>query len=269
MNVNRLRALPLGIFIFCAHCQLDYSSFSNSTVRGQESTLLSHQDQAGDNMVYCNKFNTKGFSGTLTAYYDLEENSFNNNKAQLYLWKVPEEFSYPPTNYIQLHSFRIEENQEVFNKTPINIELITKAEGSPAYLIKSIDHRLLAERGGISIDKFLNSYVFILEGIRGWQGLTFSVFNEQDKPIKVAQVLIPPFVAHPRTYLNRNNNERFLLKLHPFESLLHTKEGARTFYEKGLDFCKSSDVDFDIPKFKEQGPANLDQLLDEFSFLPE
>ena len=262
-----MKAIFPLFFIFYSACQLDYFSWSSSQVNSTVEDGLSQS--ATDNMVYCNKFDTKGFSGILTAYYDLEKDGFDNNKAQLYLWKVPAEFQYPPTNYIQLHLFRIEEGQETFHKSPVPIDLISKITGTSSYLIKALDHRLLDEQRSPSIDHFLNTYIFILKDIRGWQGLTLSVFNENNKPIKSAQVLLPPFPADPRVYLTRNNKERALQNLHPFANLSHTKETDRVFYEKGLDFCKGSPVNFDVPAFEKQGPASLDQLLDEFSFLPE
>ena len=260
------KIFPLFFLLYSA-CQLDYFSLSRSQVSSTVEDGL--PQKAGDNQVYCNKFDTKGFSGILTAYYDLEKDAFNNNKAQLYLWKVPGEFKHPPTNYIQLHLFRIEEGREIFNKNPVNINLISKTKGTSSFLIKALDHRLLSEQASPSIDDFLNTYIFILEDTSGWQGLTLSVFNEKDKPIKVAQVLLPPFSADPRVYSARNNDEQLGLKLHPFGDLSQTNEPAKAFYEKGLDFCKGSPVSFDIPDFEEKGPANLEQILDEFSFLPE
>ncbi len=226
-------------------------------------------DRETENLVYCNKFHTNGFQGILTAYYDLEAKDFDSNKSQLYLWKVPEEWAYPPTNYIQLYAFRIESGREIFSSTPVNINLIVNATGETSLTITALDRRLLEEKGGLAMDKLLKSHVLILEDTGGWHGLALSVFNEQDKPVKTAQVLFPPFPADPGVYLKQNNNDRLLLKQHPFESLLHAQEEARTFYKKGLDFCKKVAVDFEVPSFSETGPANLDQLIDEFSFLPD
>ena len=262
-----MKPIFLLFFLFCCYCQLDFFSSTDSTV-GNPTVDDFSSHEVKHNMVYCNKFDTQGFSGVLTAYYDLEEKKFNNNKVQLYLWKVPEEFNYPPTNFVQLHLFRIEENRENFDNPngPVNMSLILKETGAPSHLIKALDHRLLTEKGGIPIDKFLNAHVFILEDTSGWQGVTLSVFNEHDQPIKVARLLLPPFIANPRDYLDQVNQERHLLNLHPFANLFQSKEESKVFYEKGLDFCKNLPVDFEVPAWTDKGPANLDQLLDEFSF---
>ena len=263
-----MKLCGLLFFVFLSHCKVDHFSFSRRDDSHELGTRPSYRET--ENLIYCNKFHTNGFQGILTAYYDLGAKDWDRNKAQLYLWKVPVEWTYPPTNYIQLYAFRIEDGREIFSPTPVNINLIINATKDTSLTITALDHHLLKEKGGLSIDKFLKSHVFILEDVGGWQGLALSVFNEENKSVKTARVLLPPFPAEPQVYLRKNNNEKLLLKQHPFGNLFHAEEEAHTFYKKGLDFCKKVSLDFEVPTFSESsGPANLDQLIDEFSFLPD
>ena len=249
------------ILIFSSNCTTDYFGFS-------EADSPDFNPQVA--MAYCNKFNINGFSGILVAYYDWNQKTFNKNKAQLYLQSVPYEFIYPPTNYIQVHSFYIANNQKKFNTTPVSMEVVRSATDEKSILVTTIGHDLLKEMGEISIDDLIKDYNLILRDVDGWQAITLSVFNAKNKPIKTAQVLIPPFEANPHTYLNAHNKERLLNQLHPFGNINHTDAKDQTFYEKGLDFCKESPIQFEVPSFETQ-PLTADpvnQFIEDLSLLP-
>ena len=223
-----------------------------------------------DPLSYCNKFNKKGFNGTIVANYNWDKNTFDTNKAQLYLWDVPYEFTYPPTNYIQLHSFYIANNKTVFKKKPVSIEIIKDSSDESISLITTIGHDLLEDMG-LSIKELILNYSFLLEDMRGWQGIALSVFNAQNKPVKTVQILVPPFESNPHTYMDNHNKEKLLFQLHPFETISHHNTTDRFFYEKGVDFCKSVPLPFDIPPFETYsiGKDPVDQLIDDLSLLPD
>ena len=264
MKINLLIFLLLIPLAFFSNCTTDYFTFSES---GEG---LYGDSQAA--MAYCNKFSINGFSGFLVAYYDWNEETFDKNKAQLYLANVPYEFTYPHTNYIQVHSFHIASNKKVFNKTPVSMDIFNDSSAERSTLVTTIGHDLLEDMRGISIDELIRDNSFILKDMDGWHGITLSVFNVQNRPIKTAEVLIPPFEANPNTFLNAHNQEKRLFQLHPFVNISqNTNTTDQTFYEKGVDFCRESQVRFDVPAFEDHSSAGedpVDKLIEDLSFLP-
>jgi len=253
---------------FYSSCAIDYFGFS-------EEELDSENVQFSEPMAYCNKFNTDGFKGIVTAHYDFDTDRFNTNVARLYLWNVPYEFAYPPINYIQVHSFNIRNNKEVFNKTPITMKIIAGAGSATLARLSTIGHDFLDEMNIDSIDDLIQTHSFILEDIAGWDGVNISIFGGDNKPIKVAQILIPPFEANPNNYLERHNREKRLLRLHPFQKLLDINDTGtdQVFYDKARAFCENAPVRFEVPPYEEQfakgGEVDIvDQLIEDLSFLP-
>lgn len=267
INISIFFLFPI-LLIFFSNCTTDYFGFSESDEDMATSPHLNYKVA----IAYCNKFNINGFSGILVAYYDWNQETFNKNKAQLYLQKVPYEFTYPPTNYIQIHSSYIANNQTVFKETPVSIKVVSNSTAEKSTLVTTIGHDLLKEMGDISIDKLIQTHHFVLTDMSGWHAITLSVFNVRNKPVKKAQaqVLIPPFEANPHTYLNTHNKEQLLFKLHPFANIDHASTNDQAFYEKGVDFCKESPIQFKIPPFKAQPiTANpVDNIIDDLSLLP-
>ena len=267
MKINLFIFLLFIPLAFFSNCTTDYFSFSES---GDGSYGDSQNSSAA--MAYCNKFSINGFDGFLVAYYDWNEDIFDKNKAQLYLAAVPYEFTYPPTNYIQIHSFYIASNKKVFNKTPVSMDIFNDSSAERSTLVTTIGHDLLEDMRGISIDELIQDNSFILKDMDGWHGITLSVFNVQNKPVKTAEVLIPPFEANPNTFLNAHNQEKRLFQLHPFVNISQsTNTTDQTFYEKGVDFCRESQVRFDIPAFEDHSSAGgdpVDKLIEDLSFLP-
>ena len=263
-----LLALILTLF---PNCTTDYFGFSEDTASNNTAA------RSLVPMVYCNKFNENGFNGILISYYDWDTEQFNTSKSQLYLWSVPSEFSHPPTNYIQMHSFSIANNKETYNSSPVTIEMTpdSSALSEQNILVTTIGHDLLDDVGGISINELIKTHSFTLEDINGWHGVTLSVFNVHNKPIKTAQVLIPPFAANPHTYLNNNNQEQLLFKLHPFEKIAHIHKSDKVFYNKGLEFCEASPFPLEIPAFNSSSEsANttedpVDGFTQDLSLLPD
>ena len=267
MRINLFIFLLFIHLAFFSNCTTDYFGFSEDE-EGPPDYLRNPVAL----MAYCNKFNINGFNGFLVAYYDWNEEAFDKNKAQLYLANVPYEFTYPPTNYIQVHSFYIANNQKVFNKTPVSMDIFNDSSSERSVLVTTIGHDLLEDTGGISIDELIQTNSFVLRDMNGWHGITLSVFDVQNKPMKTAEILIPPFEANPNTFLNAHNEENRLFQLHPFVNISqNTNTTDQTFYEKGLDFCKESQVQFDIPAFETQSPAEdpVDKLIEDLSFLPD
>ena len=267
MKINFILFTLFIPLVFFSNCTTDYFGFSSSE-EGNNSQYLQNPTSA---MAYCNKFDSNGFSGFLVAYYDWDKDAFNKNKARLYLEKVPYEFTYPPTNYIQVHSFYIANNKKTFNKIPVSMDVVQNSTSEKSILITTIGHDLLVDMGEIPIDQLIQKHSFILRDVNGWHGITLSVFDLKNKPIKIAQVLIPPFDANPNTFLNTHNRERLLSQLHPFSNISNTNTTDQSFYEKALDFCKESPAQFNVPPFKPQPVTSdpvVDKLIEELSFLP-
>ena len=255
----------LFLFIFCG-CTLDYFGFSGGGKGEGSSQSFSHTPNVG--MVYCNRFSINDFRGMITAYYDKEQKSFNTNKAQLFLWKTPYEFVYPKTNYIQVHSFTTSQNVKTFKPTPVRMEIINKSALSRYTYATVIGHELIEQSKNESLDEFVKQYSFVLEDLKGWEGITLSVFDVRDRPVKTASILIPPFPANPQTYLGTYAGEQSLLELHPFHNLLHSpKVSDRTFYEKGKAWCQSQSVEFEVPSLPDYllNDTSVDSLLEELA----
>lgn len=269
MKTN-IPAFLLGatLLVFFLNCTTDYFGFSEEDV-GENSKKELYDPLTP--MAYCNKFNKEGFSGILTAYYDVDQDTFNQNKARLYLYSIPDEWTYPPTNYMQVHTFSISNNKTVFNPTPVSMIIIKDSNSESSSIITVLGHDLLEYLGNISIDELIKNYSFLLKDMNGWNGISLSIFNARNKPIKTTKILIPPFPANPHTYLDKNNQERLLFKLHPFESISYNNDTDQIFYEKGVEFCKDSPEDFEIPSFQRSSasPDPLDQLMEDLSFLPD
>lgn len=262
--------LSLIFFLSFSSCTADFFDFSTDTTGDGKGEM-----DFTDPMVYCNKFHENGFRGTITAYYDWDNDNFHTDKAQLYLWNVPDEFTYPPTNYIQIHLFSVSNNKKNFDKKPVSFEIVGSATASS--LVTTISHELLEELGDISIQDLIDGNKFILRDIGGWHGVSLSIFDEQNKPVKTAQLLIPPFEANPHNFFNNNNREQRLLELHPFEKISSNPNNTdKVFYEKGIEFCKSVSIDFEVPSFEEQeasradeADSSIDDLLKDLSLIIE
>lgn len=265
----KILSLLILILLSFPNCTTDYFGFSEDTEFNGSSirSLIP--------MAYCNRFNENGFNGIIISYYDWNTEEFNNNKAHLYLWSVPYEFTHPPTNYIQAHSFSIANNKETYNESPISMQVTPDSSSSfgQNILITTISHDLLEDVGGITIDELIKTHSFVLENLKGWQGITLSTFNVHNKPLKKAQVLIPPFAANPNTYLNNNNQEQRLLTLHPFEKMAHIHKTDRVFYDKGVEFCEDSPVPLEIPPFNGTNESTktdpVNEFINELSLLPD
>ena len=256
--------LNLIFFLSFSSCTADFFDFSTDTTGEREFTSP---------MVYCNKFNENGFRGVITAYYDWDNDIFNKNKAQFYFWSVPDELTYPPTNYIQIHLFSISNNVTNFDKKPVSFEMTGDSASS---LVTTISRELLEEMGDISVQDLIDNNKFILRNIGGWDGVSVSVFDEQNKPVKTVQLLIPPFEANPHTFLNNSNREQRLLQLHPFAKISDNPNNTdKIFYEKGIESCKSAPIDFEVPSFEEYQEAHgtdedsIDDLLKDLSLIIE
>ena len=259
-----------ALFMSFSNCTTDYFGFSGPNSE-ELSSVLDFQPVAV--MTYCNRFDKEGFRGTITAYYDHNQDEFDTNKARLYLRRVPSEFTYPPTNYIQMHPFYIANNKTVFKESPANIEVINNSTNDKLAIITTLGQDFINEKTNAkSINDFLRKYSLILEDMSVWQGVALSVFDGRNKPLKTAQVLIPPFEANPQTYLENQNNERRLTELHPFQQISHINANDKVFYEKGLDFCEDAPIEFEVPDFAthaDSAGSSVDQLLEELSLLPE
>ena len=256
------------ILLFCSLASCKTDGFDLSSWNSQDSIGFGNISAP---MAYCNKFNINEFSGILVSFYDWETEKFNTNKAYLYLWSIPYEFTYPQTNYIQLHSFYMANNKKVFSKTPMSMTLIAN-KNSEREILTTIGHDLLEDTNR-SIDELIKNYHLLLEDIKGVHGISLSVFDVHNKPIRTTQVLIPPFEANPHTYLNNNNNERLLSDLHPFSDIAQSSRSTQIFYDKGLDFCDHSPQLIEIPPYENtvQPNANensIEELFQDLSFVP-
>ena len=205
-----------------------------------DSTVSVWRDQT---QAYCNKFNLNGFNGIIVPHF--EQNKFNSNKARLFLWEIPYKFEYPKSNYIQFHSFYVQNNREEYNSTPVSIELFNDQALRAEEVVTAISHDLL-ESLDLPINTFLQAYSFILQDIEGWQGLSMSVFNSMNKPLTTTKVLIPPFSAHPEIFLTQNNQEQLLFQLHPFSKISNVNSSERAFYEKAIDICNDAPIDLNL-----------------------
>ena len=266
--ITKILSLFILILVSFSNCTTDYFGFS------EDAELSNSSTHSMVPMTYCNKFNENGFTGIIISYYDWNTEKFNTNKSHLYLWNVPYEFTHPPTNYIQVHSFSIANNTENYNRSPITMRVTpdSSAHSEQAILVTTISHDLLDDIGGITINDLIKTHSFILEDLKGWHGITLSVFNAYNKPIKTTRMLIPPFAANPHTYLNNNNQEQFLLKLHPFENMAHIHKTDKVFYDKGLEFCEAAPVPLEIPPFKGVETDTTDpvnEFINELSVLPD
>ena len=260
---------------FCG-CTADFFNFSNEDkTKGSASGALVFSTDIKENMLYCNKFNNNEFNGILIADYDKNEAAFNmsGEKAQLFLWNVPYEFTHPSTNYIQFHAFYIANNKTVFNKVPVTIEMIAHSSSRKPILVTTIGHDLLKEIGITSISKLIETHYFVLKDLNGWNGVSLSIFNVHDKLVKTTQILIPPFSANPHTYQSKNNRERVLFELHPFHDIAYNNEQDNVFYEKGVAFCNAAPVQLEVPLFKNPSDSTddngVDNLIEDLSFFSE
>ena len=240
-----MKLLFILFFLFLTNCELDLFSFDSSE-SGSNSSFL-NSENVEDPMIYCNRFNQHGFDGILMVYYDKEKELFDSNKAHLFLRSVPYEFTHPATNYIQFHSFYVESRREIFNEVPVSVAIIDDTVNALKQTVTAIDHDLLNNMG-INIEKLIEKHSFTLQDTDRWQGLTLSVFNIHNKPIKTAKILIPPFLANPETFSQEHNEEIALSKLHPFNNIAPSSN--YDFYQKGLNFCKQAPIEVDFPKFK-------------------
>ena len=270
MNIHRFLLVVPAIFFAFFNCKADFFDAS-STLGGSTGGSYATSRPEDTAMIYCNKFKEKGFSGVLTAYYDSEKDNFNTNRAQLFLWNIPYEFEYPDTNYIQAHAFYVANNKQVFKKNPVSMELVQNTTSEKISLVTTLGHDLLEDLEEKAGD-LIQNYHFILKDMDGWHGVTFSVFDKHNKPVKSIQVLIPPFIAHPSAFFRKHNQERLLSELHPFKTLSSRseKENIKIFYDKGVDFCKDSPVNFEIPDFAdgaEEQKDPLDQLIQDLSLI--
>ncbi|MDE0518400.1 MAG: hypothetical protein OXH36_02420, partial [Bdellovibrionales bacterium] len=195
---------------------------------------------------------------------DWDQEAFDTNKAQLYLWNVPPEFTYPRTNYIQIHSFRIENNRKVFKESPVSIDIINNTSNERGITITTLGHDLLEDLEK-SIEELIQENSFVLKDMKGWHGVSISIFNVHNKPIHGAktEILIPPFEAHPHTYLEKQNQERMLHELHPFKKIASSTHKDKIFYEKGRDFCKDSPSQFEVPSPPANSEDGVDRLLED------
>ena len=267
LSSMKIKILPLFIAIllcfFFTNCTTDYFfDSSNNTQHYSQEQIIP--------MVYCNQFNKNGFKGYLTAYYDWNNSQFNTDMAQLFLWKFPEEFSYPATSYIQVHSFSIKNNQFVFNKKPLNLEVVNDPTGNKIAFVTTIGHDFL-EDIEFSLEELIKSHSFIIKDTKGWNGLSLTVFDVRNKPLQSIKVFIPPFPANPQTYLQYHNNEMMSLSLHPFNNL-GKSESDKLFYEKSINWCQLANVNFDVPELEiQEGRSNnydeIDSLVEDLSLI--
>ncbi len=237
--------------------------FSNFEI---ESSLPTEYEQAsrednGSSFAYCNQFNSNEFSGALVAYFDQEKQAFNKNKAFLILWSLPDVLIHPNTNYFQIHSFSVENNREIYNNTPVTINVISE-EKSHVLNATAIGDKVLDQLGFISVPELIATHKFVLNDLKGWQGVDLSIFNNKNKPEKTIKLLIPPFENNPHTYSSQNGQEEKLSALHPFAEIASRENRDRIFYDKAKDVCEDlPNVQIDIPSFQE---VNAESSADRF-----
>ncbi len=234
-----------GLFML-SNCTTDY--FSNT----QSSTLAGPKKspKASPFLTYCNKIHEVGFRGLLASYYDPDQKNYTKNTTWLYLWEVPFELKVP-SNYVQFHRFYVSNNKEVYNKAPIEAEVIKQSTSEKVSIATVINKDLLTDMGGLSISQLINKYAFLLHDMGGWQGISLSVFDGQDKPVKVTKALIPPFESNPHSFVSKNDQESLLMKLHPFSDIALVKSSnEKVFYEKSKSNCQDSPIPMKIPQFK-------------------
>ena len=241
MAIVRLIIL-LIFFTACSAQHLNLSLDSASTVS---------MDQA--QQAYCNRFNLNGFNGIIVSSFNTVEDKFNPNKARLFLWEIPHQFTYPRSNYIQFHPFYVKNNKEEYNSSPVSVELFNNQSFKVEEVVTAIGHNLLEDLDQ-SIDTFLQTYSFVLQDIEGWQAVSMSVFDSRNKPLATTKVLIPPFSAHPDLFFNQINQERLLFQLHPFSKISAVNNNEMAFYDKAIDICSSAPVDLNIPKLDNHQP---------------
>ena len=222
-------------FVLLTACSMQHLNLS---LLDSTASVWTDQTQA-----YCNKFNLNGFNGIIVPHF--EQNKFNSNKARLFLWEAPYEFEYPKSNYIQFHSFYVKNNKEKYNSAPVSIELFDDQALRAEDVVTAISHDLL-ESLDMPIGAFLQKYSFILQDIEGWQALSMSVFNSQNRPLTTTKVLIPPFSAHPELFHTQNNQEQLLFQLHPFSKISKVNNNEIAFYEKAIDICNDAPIDLNL-----------------------
>ena len=259
--------LPLLFHI--SGCAFDFfDSHEDPSPSDNETSWLSSQRGNPDIrpnshwMAYCSEFSDQDFSGMLTAYYNWEEDRFNSNKVWLYLWDVPYEFRSPPGNYMQIHAFYMESNREIYDKSksPVLMELVEDASSEKTIMVEAIEKPLLRDLGHLSIEDVIDNYGFLLHNLNGWQGLSLSIFNAKNQPVRTVKALIPPFISHPQTFLRKHNQEHRLLTLHPFGNMLSRSHTEEVFYKKAYDTCSRSPVRIPIPSFEDK-KQDMDKLL--------
>lgn len=271
--------LILGFLsLYIAGCAFDFFGGGPSWDEERYSSLSEDSEWDSDSdtsefLAYCNKFNDQDFSGILTTYYNWEEDRFNTNKIWLYLRSVPYELK-NSANYMQLHTFNMEDNREVYNKKePVSMEIVKDSLSEKISTVTVLDKKLLKDMEYLSLDDFIKNYGLLLHDMDGWHGVALSIFNEKDRPVKTVKVLIPPFTAHPDTFVNQNNNEQRLMKLHPFGVLSAKSHTEAMFYKKARAICTHSPRDIPIPqvedKYKEREEAISDEITRGISLLPD
>ena len=221
--------------------------FGFSTDADSSDSAIEQSTSTKDPLTYCNKFDQNGFRGLLTVHYDVNQDRLTKNASWLHLWDIPYEVQ-QEGNFAQFHRFRISDNKEVFHAAPIEADVVKHSNSDTVTIITTINTTLLSDMGGITIDQLLSRHSFLLKDTAGWHGMSLSVFNTQNKPIKTVKVLIPPFESNPKTYVANNDHESLLLKLHPFGELsLSNENNDKTFYEKSLDNCQDSPAPLKLP----------------------
>ncbi len=254
-------------FLTLANCTVDYLGFSTSS---EEKEKESNQSPRAISSIlsYCNPFYGNGFRGLLTAYYDADQQSYTHNMTWLYLWEVPFELK-SPSNYAQFHRFYIKNNLEVYNKAPVEAEIIQLSSSDKISITTVINKDLLSDLGGLSMEQLISKHGFLLHDMSGWQGVSLSVFDGQNKPVKVVKILIPPFEANPTRFLSKHNQEALLLKLHPFEAISVLKEtNDKIFYNKSKDSCQKAPIPLNLPDFESLSlpkTNSSDQTIEELS----
>ena len=247
---------PVGCLLL-TNCTTDIFSYSVS----EHSSLSEKPKPKGKNsalLTYCNRIHEDGFRGLLTAYYDNELGQYTHNTTWLFLWEVPFELKIP-SNYVQLHRFYIRSNKEIYNKAPVEAEAIRLSNSKKVSIVTAINKDLLSDMGGLTIPQLINKHGFLLQDMGGWQGLSLSLFDSQNKPIKTVKALIPPFESNPNTFLAKHDQEVLLTKLHPFSAISLVKSTTeKTFHEKSKDNCENSPIPMRLPEWSSQAEAETE-----------
>ena len=256
---NHKTLFCIVLTIFCVGCSGDFFTWF-STESDDDSSDQTYKPHEW--LAYCNEFSDKGFRGILTAFAEDDQSDFNTNKAWLHLSSVPDTFPHPRSNFIQFHLFNVENNEYKYGPH-ITMDIVADSDKEYIRSTTAIDNKLLRNLGLQSITDLIHNYGFVLNGLDGWEGVSLSVFDEENKPILSTniQVLTPPFLSNPRSYSQRHDSKTALFKLHPFHQISEEKfkEPEKVFYEKAIDICEKSHIRINIPTFEEQAKENTDE----------